>query len=124
VLDHRRLGDVVHLRVRYRFTGELNAAARAVVDPARLSWVEDATHDLGALKVVFTMKPDHYADRFRAHGGYRFAATGDGATRRVADGEVVIRTPFVAGRVERAIVSGLEQHIHEETPLVEAFLHR
>ncbi len=123
VLERRQLGDAVHLRVRYRFTGDLNPAARAVLDPARLSWVEDATHDLAAHHVVFRMDADHYADRFRAHGSYRFVAH-DAGTRRIAVGEVVIRTPIVGRRVERAIVSGIEEHIHEETALVEAFLNR
>ena len=123
MLDRRQLGDVVNMRVRYRFTGDLNSAARRIIDPSRLSWVEDSTHDLARREVVFRMDPDHYADRFRAHGGYRFVPD-DVGTRRIADGEVVIRVPVVGGRAERAIVSGITEHLQDETALVEAFLDR
>lgn len=37
VLERREDGDRVHLRVRYRFTGDLSAAARRVLDPSRLT---------------------------------------------------------------------------------------
>ena len=32
-------GDEVLLQIRYRFNGQLSAAARAVLDPERLTWV-------------------------------------------------------------------------------------
>ena len=35
----------MHQEVRYFFAGDLNAAARTVVDPARLSWVERSVLD-------------------------------------------------------------------------------
>ncbi len=121
LLDREADGEVVRMRVRYRFAGDLSAAARAVLDPARLTWVEDASHDLAARQVTFRMIPDHYGDRFRASGRYRFEPDGDG-TRRVADGEVVVRTPLVGRTVERAIVSGMQEHLAAEVAVVEAFL--
>src|SRR5688572_20413786 len=42
LLEQRREGEVLHQRVRYRFAGDLNAAARAVLDPARLTWIEES----------------------------------------------------------------------------------
>ena len=44
----RRGRRLVHLEVRYGFAGDLSPAARAVIDPARLTWVEHSTHDLAA----------------------------------------------------------------------------
>ena len=41
LLDQREDGDVVHRRVRFAFAGQLSAAVTAVVDPARLTWVEE-----------------------------------------------------------------------------------
>src|SRR3546814_9650994 len=49
--------------------------------PARLTWVEHATHDLATCTTTFRMVPDHYADRFRCSGSYRFEADGTGARR-------------------------------------------
>src|SRR4051794_27863959 len=71
VLDRREDGSVVHLAVRFRFTGHLSSAVTRVVDPAKLSWVEESVHDLEHGTVTFRMKPDHYADRLRSDGSVR-----------------------------------------------------
>jgi hypothetical protein len=121
VVAHRVDGDVVHLDVRYRFTGDLSPAARAVIDPDRLTWVERSVHDLAARQTTFTMLPDHYADRFRCAGTYRFEPHGDGCAR-LGEGDLRVRALLVAGAVEGAIVSGLREHLAEEVTVVEAFL--
>jgi hypothetical protein len=114
-------GDTVHLRVRYRFTGELSSAVTAVVDPRKLTWVEDAVHELGAYRAEFRMIADHYADRFACSGSYWFAADGD-ATVRHSEGDLKIRMPLVGGRVERAIVSGIGEHLDAEVAVVEGIV--
>lgn len=114
-------GDKVLLQIRYRFSGELSSAARAVLDPSRLSWVEHAVHDLSALRTSFEMVPDHYADRFRCNGSYRFGTNGTG-TRRHCEAEIKVRALLVAGAVENAIVSGLREHLDAELAVVRAFL--
>jgi hypothetical protein len=121
VLSHERDGDRVLLRIRYRFNGELSSAARAVLDPARLTWVEEATHDLAARVATFVMVPDHYGDRFRCSGTYRFEPHGEGTVRH-CQGDIKVRAPLVAGAVERAIVSGLREHLDDEVAVVEAYL--
>ncbi len=121
VVGHEVDGEKVILRVRYKFGGELSAAARAVIDPARLTWVEVSTHDLAARSATFTMLPDHYADRFRCTGSYRFEAV-DGGSRRRGEGDVRVKALLVAGAVEGAIVSGLKEHLVDEVPVVEAFV--
>jgi len=116
-------GERVTMRVRYRFTGDLSSAARAVLDPSKLTWVEEAVHDLAAHRVSFVLHPDHYADRFRCSGRYSFtAADDDDATVRHAEGEVKVKAPLVAGAVERAIVSGLREHLDDEVILLDRFL--
>lgn len=123
VVDHRvdDDGDVIELRVRWRFSAPLSAAARAVIDPARLSWVEVSRHDLAARRVTFLMLPDHYADRFSCTGEYRFEPDGDGTVRRI-DGDLRVKAPLVGGAVERAIVSGLEDQLRSEVAVVESFV--
>jgi hypothetical protein len=120
VLGHERSGDVVELRVRYHFAGHLSAAARAMIDPAKLSWVEASHHDLAARHVRFELLPDHYGDRFRSSGSWTLHADGQG-TRREVTGEVVVRAMLVGSAVEGAIVSGLRDHLRDEAPLVERF---
>jgi hypothetical protein len=121
VLACERDGEQVRLRIRYRFAGDLSSAARAVIDPARLSWVDESTHDLERRHVRFVLRPDHYADRFRCSGDYRIEAVGQGC-RRHATIDLKVSAPFVGGAVERAIASGLREHLADEARVVEAYL--
>jgi hypothetical protein len=121
VLDHQVEGDVVELRVRWRFSAPLSSAARAVIDPQRLTWVEASRHDLAARQVTFRMLPDHYVDRFSCSGGYRFEAAGTG-TRRQIEGDLRVKAPLVGRAVEGAIISGLRDQLASEVAVVDAFL--
>jgi hypothetical protein len=122
LLSREERGAVIRMRVRYRFTGHLNSAVKAAIDPQKLTWVEEADHDLESRSVSFRMIADHYADRFRSSGTYRFVPAGDDATVRNCAGDVEIRMPLVGRRVEGAIVSGLQEHLEAETGLVERFV--
>ena len=122
VLSRTEKGDVVNLQIRYQFTGDLSPAARKVVDPARMSWVEQSTHDLSRHHVDFTMVPDNYGNLLRASGRYAFAPDGPARTKRVAEGEVTVRLPLVGKSVENAIVSGIREHLADEVPVVERYL--
>ena len=122
VVRHEVDGDVVRLDLRYRFAGDLSPAARAVIDPDRLTWVEQATHDLAARQTEFTMVPDHYRDRFRCQGSYRFEAVDEASCARHGEADLRVKALLVAHAVEGAIVSGLEEHLVDEVPVVEAFL--
>ena len=121
VVDHAVDGDVVHLSVRWRFTGQLSGAVTAVVDPKRLTWVQVDEHDLERHEVRWQLRPDHYADRLQASGTYRFV-TAAGGTERRTDGQVKVRVPLVGGRVESALVSGLGEHLDDEVPVVERWI--
>lgn len=123
VLRHQVDDDgKVRLWVRWVFTAELSSAARAVIDPDRLSWVQQTVHDVPGRIVTYTMVPDHYADRFSSSGGYRFSdAPGGGCTRR-SEGEVKVKAPLVGRAVEGAIVDGLKEQLTAEVPLVERFI--
>jgi hypothetical protein len=121
VLSHEEADGIVVLRIRYRFDGDLSSAARAVLDPQRLSWVEQSWHDVAERSGSFTMEPDHYADRFSCSGTFRYVDAGTGC-HRLIEGDLRVRAPLVAGAVERAIVSGLREHLEHEAPAVDAFL--
>lgn len=121
VLDRREEGGLVVLRIRYRYVAEMSAAVTAVVDPARLSWIEETRHDLAARTIDVRLLPDHYADRMSAHGTARYRAEGDTTVRRL-QGELKVKALLVGGAVEKAIVAGLEEHLAQEAPQVEAYL--
>ena len=121
LVGHDIDGDQVTLRMRYRFAGTLNGAARALIDPAQLTWVDVAVHDLATHTTEFRLEPDHYRKQFRAHGRYRIEDLGDRCRRR-ADIEVVVAVPGVGRVVERAIASGLEEHLRDERSALVAYL--
>ena len=66
VLGQERNGDSVDQRVRYHFIGQLSSAVTHVVDPKRLSWIDETSYDLAAHTSTHRIKPDHYADRLEA----------------------------------------------------------
>ena len=122
VLSRREEGPVVHLAVRFRFTGNLSPAVTKVVDPAKLTWIEESVHDLEHLSVTFRMKPDHYADRLRSEGSVRYDAAGATLTRRSTSGDLAVRVPLIGRTVEGAITSGLRDHLAAEVEVVERLL--
>jgi hypothetical protein len=114
--------NLVHLRVQYAFSGNLSGPARAVLDPARLTWVDQSTFDRAAHRIDFEIVPDHYSDRLECRGWYAFEPAGEQATRQVMGGELRVRYPVVGGLVERAIIVGMRQHVGEEARILERWL--
>ena len=122
LLDRDAEDGVVRQRVRYRFVGNLSPAVTAVVDPDRLTWVEESSVDLRNHRGQHRIVPDHYGGRLRCSYTTELRAEASGTTTRVAEGEVEVRFPLVGGRVERAIVSGLARHAEAEAELLAAWL--
>jgi hypothetical protein len=121
LIDQQVDADRVRQRVRYRFTGDLNAAVTAVIDPALLSWVEESVLDRTTHVTTWKIVPDHYGSRLTCSG--TFSLLGDEtATRRRTDAEIKVHFPLVGGRVEKAIVSGLQEHAVAEEAAVMAYL--
>jgi hypothetical protein len=123
MLESTRDGSRAHQRIRLRFTAHLAPAVTAVIDPNRLTWVDDATYDLATHVAEHRVVPDHYADRLRCSYLATLTANGVG-THRVLTGTVKVRMPLVGGKVERAIVSGLMEHAAAEAELVNEWLAR
>ena len=123
LLEHRVADGTLHQRVRYHFTGELSPAVTRVIDRTRLVWVDDTTYDLEAATASFRILPEHYANRLKCSGRYRFAARPDGC-RRSIQGDLTVSYPLVGRAVERAILSGLEEHLGAEADLIGRWLAR
>lgn len=123
VLDRREDNDLVHLQVRHRFVGDLSPAVTAVIDPRRLTWVEHSTHDLANRTVRYHLVPDHYPDRLRSSGSCAVVPSGSGVgSVRTVTGRLRVRAMVVGTAVERAIVSGLREHLADEVAIVDRFV--
>ena len=121
VLDCTENGDVTSLRVRYRFVGNLSRAARAVLDPDKMTWVIELDVDRKLFQATFLMIPDNYQDRIKCSGSYQFSESG-AATNQTMHGEIVVHAPLVAGLVERVIVSGFRDNLNEQAEAIERFV--
>lgn len=123
LLERDDAGDVVTMRVRYRFSGRLPGRVTRVVDPDRLSWVEESELDRRTSTTTFRIVPDHYANLLRCAGTISVAADGDGhGATRVIEADLRVTVPLVGGSVERAIVGGLRDHAAVEARVVGEWL--
>lgn len=122
LVAQERTAAGIHQQVRYHFAGDLSSAVRHVIDPAKLSWIEDSTIDVGAAHTRWSIHPDHYPDRLACSGTYQLVADGQDACMRIAEGTLRVRAALVASRVEAAIVSGLQEHADAEVDLVDRFV--
>jgi hypothetical protein len=110
LLERREDGDKIRQRMHHVFDGDLSSAVKAVIDPAKLSWVEESVQDRRAHTTRITIVPDHYAGMFESHGLIVLESNGADQTIRTATGEVTVRVPLFGSKVEAAIISGLHEH--------------
>ena len=122
LLSQDHTDDCVVQRVRYAFVGELSSAVRKVVDPDRLTWVEESEIELSARTTRFKIDPDHYGSMLSASGVIQVIDDGEGGSVRTASGELTVRVPLVGSKVERAIVAGMEEHAAAEEAALRAWL--
>jgi hypothetical protein len=116
VVRHEDLGDRVQLEVRFAFTGSVSPAVRAVVDPAKMSWITQTEILLAERRSSWVVLPDHYPDRLSARGTYRFEEgdAGPGACVVEVEGDLKVRVPIVGRSVEKVIVGDLRAYIADE----------
>jgi hypothetical protein len=122
LLEETVTGDRTRRRIRYKFTADLSAAVTAVVDPDKLTWVEESVHDHTTHVTTWRIVPDHYADRLTCSGTFTLVAKSPDVTLRRTEAEIKVHFPLVGGRVEKAIVSGLREHAADEERAVNQFL--
>jgi hypothetical protein len=121
VVANERAGDIVKLQVRYLFQADLSAAVTRVVDPAKLTWVEDSTCDLAKHSTTCVIRPDNYANLLEGRYEATIAPSGSGSVRTVT-GRIKVHVPLLGGKVEKAIVSGLTENASAQTSLLVDFL--
>jgi hypothetical protein len=121
VVRNDRAGDVVHLAVRYLFQAELSSAVTRVVDPDKLTWVEESECDLVAHRTTCVIKPDNYANLLQGSYEATIEASGAGSARTIT-GRVKVRVPLLGGKVEKAIVGGLAENADAQAVLLTSFI--
>jgi Protein of unknown function (DUF2505) len=109
--------------LKFHFGGHLPSVVTTVVDPKKLSWVEDTHIDLTQRTASFTITPAHYANFFGCRGSWTIIPNGASSTRLI-EGIMKVSSPipFVNGQVERAIVSGLRERLVLEPAILDSWL--
>ena len=116
VVDHRDNGDTVLIAVRFKFTGSVSSAVKAIVDPDKMSWVTRTEVFIDEGRTNWVVLPDNYPDRLTGTGSYHFneGAQGPDSTVIRVEGDLRVHVPIVGRTVERVIVSGLRSYIAAE----------
>jgi hypothetical protein len=121
IVSNERDGDVVHLAVRYLFQAELSSAVTRVVDPDKLTWVEESTCDLAAHTTSCVIKPDNYANLLQGSYEATIEPAGAGSARTIT-GKLKVKVPLLGGKVEKAIVGGLAENSAAQVSLLTSFI--
>ena len=124
VVSHEDTGAQARLEVRYRFTGSVSSAVRAVIDPAKISWVTRTDIDKEHHRSSFVVLPDYYPDRLDCRGTFTFAEAGSstGATVITIAGDLKVHVFLVGRTVEQLIVNGLRAYLEAEISTLPAFI--
>jgi hypothetical protein len=126
VVGHQQDGLLDRIEVRYKFTGSVSSAVRAIVDPEKLSWVTRTEIDREGHRSSFTVAPDSYPDRLECHGTFRFdeGAEGPDSTVITIEGDLKVRVLLVSRTVEQMIVNGLRTYLTAEVAMLPDFTGR
>lgn len=122
ILGQESLGDGrVRRRIRCVLKLHLSGAARRLLGDADPAYVEMAVWHPEEMTWRWSIEPEAARDLLRADGTIELLPNGAG-TSRIVEGVVAVRVPVFGGRVERAIVEGLEQTYGEEAERLRAWL--
>jgi hypothetical protein len=130
VVSHEDMGDQARIEVRYKFTGSVSSAVRAVIDPAKISWVTRTDIDKAQRRSSFVVLPDYYPDRLDCKGTFTFGEAGSPAAAPAGAAAAVITIAgdlsvhvFLVGRtVEQLIVTGLRKYLEAEVATLPDFI--
>ncbi len=121
LLEDRKEGDAVALRLRYEFVGDVDPIARRLIGSNRLAWIQEVQIDQSAGSGALRFEAER--DPKRLHGGAHFvlATVADGTVRRLG-GELIVAVPGVGRMAERRIVPGLLRRLDIEAQALNARL--
>jgi hypothetical protein len=119
LVRHEDTGARVLMEVRFAFRGPISPAVQRVVDRNKMSWITRNELRPDESRAEWVVLPDHYPDRLRAGGVYRFEPDGDGdgdgpGSVVSIEGDLEVHVPLLGRSVEKVIVSGLRNYFRAE----------
>jgi hypothetical protein len=121
VLEHGRDGGESVLKLRYEYTGQLDALARRIVSGRQLTLVQVVRLDEAAGAGSYQLEAE--ADPQRVHGAATITLSADqgGCTRRF-DGDFVVKVPLIGGTIENRLLPGILSRFDAEAVALAARL--
>lgn len=123
LLEHNDDGERVFQRVRFAFIGSVSPALTALVDPSRLTWIEESEFDRHTNRRRFRIVPEHYGEAMNCEGTTDLQAIGAETVRRT-HAELTVNIPVIAAMAQEAIVSALRQLAVAEAVAIRRWLGR
>lgn len=121
VLGHEDDGASATLRLRYAFTGGLDAVARRLLGRRRLTWIQQLQVDLRAGSGSLEFSAEAAPKRLHGHATFSLVAEEGGTCRRL-EGELVVSVPGLGRGAEARIVPGLLRRLDLEAEAAAAAL--
>lgn len=116
-----RPDGTVHRVIRYRFDGQLPAAAVRTIGSSDIEWDEISLYDPARHVTRFRIEPLVFRHGLVCSGRLRYLASGPGTLRRT-DVDLSVKVPLVGRLVENAIRQGWTSTMHTEAELLADYL--
>ncbi len=110
------------IELGYRFAGELNGPAKAILDPKKLTWSQVTEVDLATRRSTVQMVPDNYAGLLSFQGWYELHDVGEGQSCQHLVADLRVHIPLLGALAERAIAGSIRQNLADTAHLIERYV--
>jgi len=114
--------DSARIELGYRFAGELNGPAKAILDPKKLTWSQVTEVDLATRRSTIQMVPDNYGGLLTFQGWYELHAVGEHECCQHLVADLRVHIPLLGALAERAIAGSIRQNLADTAHLIERFV--
>ena len=117
VLESSTTGPQSTLRLRYRYVGSLDPAARRLLGPDRLAWIQELVIDRGTGSGRLSYQAPADPKRLFGSAELHLEPHAGGCIRRL-HGDLVVAVPLIGPRAERKILPGLLRRLDIEAQAI------
>lgn len=116
-----RDADRIVRHVRFEPAQDPDSPAKQAFGSSRASFLEELDYDTRARRGSWKTIPNMFAERVKSTGTIAFVDVPEG-TKRIVEGEVVVKLFGFGGRVEKMIVAEIVKSYAETTAFTRAYL--
>jgi len=106
----------------YRFSGDLSGPARALLDPAKITWVQETEVDLATGRSEVRMVPDNYGGLLSFNGWYDLRPDGGTGCCQHLEADLRVHIPLLGPLAERTIAESLRENLAGMARLLERYI--